>query len=624
MTVAMSGAREPDPLALPTVRGKHLSLEPRIKGLGADPDVDRRWLKQIRRPWAVDLFSGAGGLSLGLRAAGFNVIAAADRDAIALETHAANIGGLAFETDLTDTDPFVDFLRQRAVTKVDLVAGGPPCQPFSRAGAAKIRDLVRSGVRSEQDERVPLWKSFLSVVDALCPRAVLLENVPDMAGWSDGAVLIEILQALRERGYAADARVLKAWEYGVPQHRARLFIVGTRAPFDWPRRRPGVSLRDAIDDLPRVDPGHREDPLRYGSARSSFQRRARRELPAAERELIRDHLTRDVRADDAQAYALMREGQTYSDLPPELQRYRTDIFADKYKRLTWDDVSRSITAHIAKDGYWYIHPEQDRTLSIREAARIQTFPDRFRFAGHPSVQFRQIGNAVPPALAQAVGRRLRAALDDRRRVRADAGVRRKLTDWHSTNARDFPWRGERDPWRVLLAEMCLHRTRAENVREVYERLVEVAPSAAAAVANSDRVFAELRPLGLRWRSRKVIEAAHELVARFDGLVPRDEAALRSLPGVGDYAASAVRCFAFRDPAVLLDANTQRIVSRVSGLDASSAWTIRLEIYRLAGEMGPDERFNYALLDLGARVCKPGRPRCGDCPLRSDCRFAQNA
>ena len=84
-----------------------------------------------------------------------------------------------------------------------------------------------------------------------------------MAGWSDGAVLIGILQALRERGYAADARVLKAWEYGVPQHRARLFIVGTTAPFDWPRRRPRVSLRDAIDDLPRVDPGHREDP-RYG------------------------------------------------------------------------------------------------------------------------------------------------------------------------------------------------------------------------------------------------------------------------------------------------------------------------------------------------------------------------
>ena len=167
--------------------------------------------------------------------------------------------------------------------------------------------------------------------------------------------------------------------------------------------------------------------------------------------------------------------------------------------------------------------------------------------------------------------------------------------------------------------MCLHRTRAENVRPIYERLIAVASCPAETVANADGVLEHLEPLGLRWRSRKVLETARELLDRFDGRVPRDDANLRSLPGVGDYAASAVRCFAYGEPAVLIDANTRRIVSRLTGSDASSTWTLRLEIFRMAGSAGPDERFNYALLDLGALVCRPSRPLCGGCPLRRDCR-----
>ena len=132
---------------------------------------------------------------------------------------------------------------------------------------------------------------------------------------------------------------------------------------------------------------------------------ARRACPRRDRASIHDHITRDVRPDDAEAFALLGEGQTYADLPERLQRYRSDIFTDKYKRLAWDEVSRSITAHIAKDGYWYIHPEQHRTLSIREAARVQTFPDWFRFAGQPTHRLSQIGNAVPPLLGEALGRR---------------------------------------------------------------------------------------------------------------------------------------------------------------------------------------------------------------------------
>ena len=118
--------------------------------------------------------------------------------------------------------------------------------------------------------------------------------------------------------------------------------------------------------------------------------------------MIRDHITRPVRPDDAEIYELMHPGDTYLDVPKHLRRYRSDIFDDKYLRMSFDGLSRTITAHIAKDGYWYIHPREDRTLSIREAARIQTFPDDFRFAGFQSSRYQQIGNAVPPLLASAI------------------------------------------------------------------------------------------------------------------------------------------------------------------------------------------------------------------------------
>ena len=126
---------------------------------------------------------------------------------------------------------------------------------------------------------------------------------------------------------------------------------------------------------------------------------------------VYDQITRPVREDDKIAFEHMDAKTRYSDLPEELRRYRADIFDDKYKRLEENGLSRTITAHIAKDGYWYIHPRDNRTLTVREAARLQTFPDRYRFAGPPSAAFRQIGNAVPPFLGEQLGMAIRASLD---------------------------------------------------------------------------------------------------------------------------------------------------------------------------------------------------------------------
>jgi DNA (cytosine-5)-methyltransferase 1 len=587
----------------------------------------------------VDLFAGAGGLSMGLGQAGFTVLVGADNDPFAVETHTANLGGLGYTGDLGDPGDFIDHLDGWGIETVDLVAGGVPCQPFSRAGQSRIRELVATGIRSEEDPRAALWRSFIAIVERLSPRAVLIENVPDLPSWNDGAVLIAFFESLRGLGYAVDARVLDCFAYGVPQHRARLFIIGTRdaTPFPWPTPRPAsTTLRDAIGDLPPVPGGQRAEQLRYREpARerlSAFQRRMRAGLRGPDRDIVNDHITRAVRDDDMEAYQLLGEGQTYADLPERLQRYRSDIFTDKYKRLSWGELSRTITAHLAKDGYWYIHPSQHRTLSVREAARIQTFPDRFRFAGQPSHRYRQIGNAVPPMMAEALGKAISVHLENppQRRITGGGGhseewVRRELLAWHADHRRDYPWRArDLDPWHVLMAEMCLHRTRDDQVVPVFEALLRLAPTPEAMVENSSAALEVMRSLGLQWRSENLVVVAETLIDLFDGEVPDDDQGLRMLPGVGDYVAQAVLCFAFGRRAVLLDTNTMRVVGRLKARESTRRWQLRLDLYRLSGSTGPDAEFNYGLLDLGALVCRTGKPRCDVCPLRLGCATGAEA
>src|SRR5262249_38816880 len=158
--------------------------------------------------------------------------------------------------------------------------------------------------------------------------------------------------------------------HGVPQHRQRLILVAVRegASFAWPKHQRPFTLADAIRDLPRLRGGIGQTEMPYDGPKSVFQIRARRDMP--NQAIVWDHVTRPVRDDDRRAFRLMKPGTRYTELPKRLRRYRDDIFDDKYNRLGWKGVSRSITAHIAKDGYWYIHPSEARTLTVREAARI--------------------------------------------------------------------------------------------------------------------------------------------------------------------------------------------------------------------------------------------------------------
>lgn len=586
----------------------------------------RSWVARQTGPTAIDIFAGAGGLSLGLTDAGFNVLVGADSDLQATETHAANIGGLTYRGDLSDPDDFLCHLNAWGIDKVDLVAGGVPCQPFSNAGRSVIRSLVRQQRRPEHDERADLWQSFLQVVRAIKPRAVLLENVPDLATWDEGAVLVGFCEGLRDLGYWTDARVINAHEHGVPQHRSRLFIVGLKAAesFPWPEPRHGrrPTVEAAIGDMPVIAGGQREESLPYDRPRSELQKRLRRGVARRNSHVIHDHISRAVRPDDALAFAALEQGGTYAQVPEELRRYRSDTFRDKYNRLAWKSLSRSITAHIAKDGYWYIHPSQNRTLTIREAARIQTFPDWFRFAGEPSHRYRQIGNAVPPLLAEAIGQSLIESLSRTGRPRRRENrstMRGDLVAWHMEHSRDYPWRKTKDPWLVLLAEMCLHRTRADQVEPVFRELARLGPTPAELLANRVEVERAIQPLGLRWRLANLSNVAKVLLDKHQGAVPNDRQGLLSLPGVGDYVASAVLVFGFGRRTVLMDTNTERIISRVRGHQGGTrAWQRRLDLYRVAGHEGADSAFNYALLDLGAAVCRARKPLCTECPIRSHC------
>jgi A/G-specific adenine glycosylase len=202
--------------------------------------------------------------------------------------------------------------------------------------------------------------------------------------------------------------------------------------------------------------------------------------------------------------------------------------------------------------------------------------------------------------------------------------RKRLERWWRSNGRSFPWRETRDAYRILISEVLLHRTRAEQVRPIFEQFVQEYPTPSAIVQGGHRVRALMDKLGLHWRTERLLEMAGEIDRRFGGTVPSDQESLRSLPGVSDYISAAVCCFAFDLPAVLLDTNITRIVSRIEGLPLSDSSRrsvgYRNELSRLLPS-GGSRIYYYALIDLGAAVCRSRSPRCSECPFSDVCHYA---
>lgn len=643
------------------VRGPVVTVEPHPLSCD-DEDALASLVQELpeRSPLAVDLFCGAGGLSLGLSQAGFNVILGVDTDDGALDTHRSICPGLSANWDLSDEatiDRVAGIIERLGVS---LLAGGPPCQPFSKAGRSGLRHLVAQGRRGAEDHRARLWQSFLEIALRARPPAVLMENVPDMVLDRDMLVLRSMVDELERTGYTVSERLVDTWRYGVPQFRQRLILVAVARgkSFEWPSQvLHQSSVRHAIEDLPPVEGGWRPAEgeagfLPYAPERqSSYQKEMRRLVPSEHRGVVFDHITRPVREDDARAFAVMDSTTKYSDLPEELKRYRDDIFDDKYNRLDWDQLSRTITAHIAKDGYGYIHPDQDRTITIREAARLQTFPDHVRFAGSPSSAFQQIGNAVPPRLAQVLGAELVRSLEQTtaKHPPTTRDLQHKLAGWvrqrFERSAIASPWHGlslghllagEEPPahlrWKALVAQVLFDRVPTERIRMLWPTAESQLSTPEATTINAAAVHALAFALGRARRADEVVQLATEASARPSTL--EDPAEMEQLPGVTKSLTDVV----FRlvpstnHDVVVAPSPLLRVAARFWGqpVDVMNKRSDgRLAVARLVGvdeesASTPVDRWasalaSIALFEVAAHVCRPVNPLCGSCPLQDDCR-----
>jgi DNA (cytosine-5)-methyltransferase 1 len=377
------------------------------------------------KPTVLDIFCGAGGMSLGFKEAGCQILGGIDQNCYAIDTHHKNFPTARLKLAPQDIRDLHD-LDQLCLNpgEVDILVGGPPCQVFSRVGIGKMRKLGRD---LESDHRNFLYQEFVRFVAYYKPLCFVMENVDNLINKEETLAKIhkEFSSNGRQNypGYNVNYRVLDASEFGVPQKRMRLFIIGVRSdlevdpPFPTKRVKYSISVGEAICDLPNLNPfimplktkssGPRQKDLEYPykcSPQSPYQERMRKRKK--EGEGVRNHLCRSHNDKDIMIFEILDQGGKYRDIPKEMMRYRADIFGDKYKRLIWDEPAWTLTAHMRKDGLAYIHPLQNRSISVREAARIQSFPDDFVFYAPMTRMFELVGNSVPPLLAESVAKPL--------------------------------------------------------------------------------------------------------------------------------------------------------------------------------------------------------------------------
>ena len=460
----------------------------------------------------LDLFAGAGGISLGFQSLGCQLVAALEIDPHAAATHATNFfrdsdvrirERHARPHDITAVEPedvAAEFSLGPVEDAVDIIVGGPPCQAYARVGRAKLREIAAHPQAFKIDPRGNLYLRYLHYVRRMKPLALLMENVPDIMNFGGHNVVQEVAEALDEMGYEARYSLLNSAFYGVPQMRDRVILLairkelgvipsfpapirhmelpsgyaGTRAvafkfldsrdetaafvdaPVD--EAAPfSVTAAEALGDLPPITL-HLEGKLKRGAQRldklipydagrpiSAYGKLMRSWRGFENEEGLFDHVIRCLPR-DGEIFKLMPAGAEYpaahrvatalfeaearrrekqlgkrltASERTELHRtivppYPVGSFPNRWWKLRSDFPSRTLMAHIGKDTYSHIHYDsnQARVISVREAARLQSFPDGFRFQGTMNPAYRQIGNAVPPLFARAMGEALLASLSD--------------------------------------------------------------------------------------------------------------------------------------------------------------------------------------------------------------------
>lgn len=347
----------------------------------------------------IDLFAGAGGLSLGAALAGVTVTHAVESNEAAAQTYRSNHPETVMLERPVQLVDAADICRKG----VQILFAGPPCQGFSTSNQR---------TRTAGNPKNWLFREFFRFAGTLRPDWLVLENVRGLRDTAGGHFEKVIRQEFDALGYRSAVWVLAAADFGVPQNRTRLFFVGRRrgrlppAPSNLTRKL--VTVLDAISDLPELSPGATLDELPYNTAaRTAYQRALRKGLKTCTGHLVSANNPLVLKR-----YRHIPPGGNWCDIPRALMSNYTNL-ADRrsrhsgiYRRLVWDEPS-VVIANYRKN--MLIHPEQHRGLSVREAARLQSFPDDYRFCGTIGLQQQQVSNAVPPLLAKAVFDRLLAA-----------------------------------------------------------------------------------------------------------------------------------------------------------------------------------------------------------------------
>ncbi|MBN3525177.1 DNA cytosine methyltransferase [Paenibacillus apiarius] len=410
----------------------------------------------------IDLFAGAGGLSEGFMRQGYKPIAHIEMDryaALTLKTRAAyhnlkNNDRLAIYHDyllkkmsredlyeqipkseadavinLEISDETIDYLFReidhRLVSMtgqkstVDVLIGGPPCQAYSLVGRA------RDPYGKEKDPRNYLYKQYVKFLDRYKPSIFVFENVPGILNAAKGKLFEDVQSIMRDAGYNITAKTLNAADFGVLQQRKRVILIGWKEELDYEypefkKVNHNYIVRDLLEDVPSLQPGteknffYTKEPSNY---LSKFDIRGKDDI-------LTQHMARIHNENDRQIYETAiamwnnhKQRLKYTDLP-EINRTHKNLksFLDRFKVVSEDlPFSHTVVAHIAKDGHYYIHPDisQRRSLSVREAARLQSFPDNFFFEGPRTSVFTQIGNAVPPLMAEQIAKHVGFMLTDK-------------------------------------------------------------------------------------------------------------------------------------------------------------------------------------------------------------------
>ena len=337
---------------------------------------------------AIDLFCGCGGLSYGFECAGVDILLGIDNDAMALkvfENNHKNAKSICGDITQIGCKEIKEAIGDKPI---DLIIGGPPCQGMSLSGPRKF-----------DDPRNKLYLSYIRLVEEIKPKAFVIENVPGLVSLFKGQIKDSIIERLTDLGYKVDYRILCAADYGVPQNRKRVVFVGMQDQFfnfDSIIKEDTVTCEMALSDLPPLISSLGDEIQEYETIpQNDYQKRMRKNSNSVQNHIAAAHSdkVKDI-------IALVPDGGNYKDLPEEYRNTRN--FHVAWTRFRSDKPAPTIdTGH-----RHHFHYKYNRVPTVRECARLQSFPDDFIFEGNKTQQFRQVGNAVPPIMAEAIAKAL--------------------------------------------------------------------------------------------------------------------------------------------------------------------------------------------------------------------------